>query len=220
MKLIIKIFLLLLTASFLAGCATNEHNIRLSDGFWQNPKHNITIAKIKVADKPGLHQTGQQGLLDIAVSAAVTQTFNKHLEKTSLDWYKELPQKFVTQLKQRHILAKVYSIDIDAKQKKNATIIVQMDSDKLLLLELQKLGAIRSYYSFIPTGAPKAYCILKGELIDRQDKKVLWRHLAKIEEPVQGNWDQPPSYPNFTIALKQAIDSAQEEVIDSFFSGH
>ncbi|MBU0744376.1 MAG: hypothetical protein KKE11_03300 [Gammaproteobacteria bacterium] len=216
-----KIFLLILSIAFLSGCVTPEHNVKLPNSFWQTTNHKITVAKTKPKNKPALYKTGQQGVLDMAISAAVTQTLNKHLAKTNLDWYyKGLPQKFVTRLKQHNISSQIYQINIDPKQKKNATAIVHMDGDKLLLLELQTLGAIRNYYGFIPLGVPRAYCHLKGELIDKQNKNVLWRHVAKIEERVQGNWDQPPSYPNFTNALKEAVNSAQEEIIDSFFSGH
>jgi len=219
MKQLPRIFLLTLSLIFLSGCAV-EHNVKLPESFWQNTNHKITVAKTKSVDKPALHKTGAQGLLDMAISAAATKQFSSHLEKTKLDWYSDLPQKFTTQLKKRSISAQIHPVDIELKQKKNPGFIMQMGGDKVLLIELQKLGAIRDYYGFIPTNAPKAYCVLKGELINQEDKKVLWRHLVEIEEPVQGEWDQPPSYPNFTKALELAIASAQEEIVDGFFSGH
>lgn len=216
-----KLYLLIISSSFLFGCATPERNIRLAEEFWQNPKPKVAIARIHPESKPCLLKLGNQGLLDFAINSAVTNKLDRHLEKISFDWYhEELPQKFVTELKRRNISAQIHEKSILPKQKKSASVIVEVAGDKLLLLELQGLGAVRNYYSFIPSSAPKAYCNLKGELIDRQDKKVLWRHFAKIEEVVQGEWDQPPHYPNLTNALKLAISSAQEEVIDSFFSGH
>lgn len=159
-------------------------------------------------------------LIDIAINNVVTNQFGKYLEKLDSDWYHSLPQKFIAQFKQRHISAEIYPTDIDPKQNKKGVFNVSTDGDKLLVIELQHLGAIRDYYGFIPTSTPKVYCVLKGQLIDQQDKKVLWRHVVKIEDPVQGNWDQPPYYPNFTNAFKEAMVSAQEEIVNSFFSGH
>ena len=155
MKQLVKTFLLSLSIASLIGCATPEHNIKLADSFWQNPKNTVVIAKTKPEDKPQLHSTGQQGFLEMAISAATTKTFNKHIEKTSLNWYHELPQKFVAELKKRHIAAEIFPRDLTSEQKKNATASVQIAGDKLLVLELQKLGAIRNYYSFFPTSAPK-----------------------------------------------------------------
>ena len=220
MKQFLKISLMMLIAILLVGCAAPKRNVSLSESFWKNTKHEVAIAKTKFDKKPSLHRFGQQGILEYAVSSAVTSKFSKYLQKTNMDWYEKFPQKFVAQFKKRNIASNVYSADLNSKQKKNATVAIQMEGNKVLLLELLNLGATRKYYSFFPGGAPKAYCVLKGELIDRQNKKILWSHFAKIEEPVRGDWDQPPSYPNFTLALKQAVDSAQEEVIDSFFSGH
>ncbi|MEI8055665.1 MAG: hypothetical protein WCH10_06755 [bacterium] len=218
-KQLSRIFLFTLSLIFLSGCAV-EHNVKLPESFWQDTSHKITVAKTKVVDKPALHKIGGQGLLDVAISAVATKQFSSHVEKTSLDWYSGLSQKFTVQLKRRNIFAQTHQVDVESKQKKNPGFFMQMGGNKVLLIELQRLGAIRSYYGFVPLNAPKAYCVLKGELINLEDKKVLWRHLVEIVEPVQGEWDQPPYYPNFTKALEVAIASAQEEIIDGFFSGH
>lgn len=98
---------------------------------------------------------------------------------------------------------------------------MRLDSGKVLIFKLNAVGALRHYYSVIPTGAPQAYCDMTEELIDVRDyNKVLWRHQATISEAVKGGWDQPPSYPNISNTLKLAINSAQQKLSDSFFSGH
>lgn len=214
-----RIILLITGLVFLSGCATSKQNIKLHESFWQSAGHKITVAKMR-AVRPNLHSNGPQGLLDMAISSIATKQFSNYLEKVKLDWYNNLPQKFTAQFKQRDIFTQIYPVEIAHERKNKNGVVIQVDSDKLLLIELDKLGAIRSYYGFIPTSAPKAYCVLKGELINQTDKKILWRHVASIEESVSGNWDQPPSYPNFSAALEQAVFAAQEEIIDSFFSGH
>ena len=96
----------------------------------------------------------------------------------------------------------------------------RLGADELLVIRLEAFGATRNYYSFIPTGAPKAYCELYGELVNEKLHTVLWRHRAMASEMVQGPWDQPPAYPNLMNAIKLAASNAQEELLDSFFSGH
>lgn len=220
MKYWAKSGLLILGVVFLAGCVSPEHNMKLEENFWQTPNHQVVLAEVKCAE-PALYKIGDQGLLEVAINTAVTKEFDRYLSKTSLHWYhEELPKRFMQQFKQRNIAAEQHHATIDNKQAKNPLAIVGINGDQILLLDLQKLGAVRSYYGFFPVSTPKAYCVLKGELINRKDKKVLWRHLATIEEVVGGAWDQPPNYPNFTRALKEAINAAQDEVLDSFFSGH
>lgn len=214
--------LLGISIALLTGCVTPEHNIKVPENFWQDKTNSVAIAKTKFAEKPCLNKhVDDGGLLSLAINAAVTHKFDKYLERADMDWYyEELPQKFVDEFKKRKISAQIYATNIEPKQKKNTNVLVQMDGNKLLTFELQNFGAIRHYYNLFPKGAPKAYCVIKGELINRQDNKVLWRQLAHVEEPVHGDWDQPPSYPNFTQALKEAVHEAQEILINSFFSGH
>lgn len=216
-----RIFLVALSLLFIAGCSSSRKNIKLNDEFWQNNKnHKIVIAKVK-KPKAGLTKTGSQGILDFAINSAVTNSFDKHLTNyADLNWYDQMPNKFASGLNERNITAQIYPTALKDSKLKNTNFVFEMEGNKLLTIELENIGAIRNYYSVIPTGAPKAYCVIKGELIDQTDKKVLWRHIMTVEEPVQGEWDQPPYYPNFNKALAHATTLAQEEIIDSFFSGH
>ncbi len=202
MKILKQLTVIAILATFTIGCApTQKHNFRMLNEFWTDSSNNIVIAK---TNPPAIKARTALG---------------KYLTQTDLSWYQDaLPQKFVTQLKKRKISSEIYSDSINSEQSSKATSIVTVDSDKLMLLELQGFGITHNNDDLVAT--TKAYCVIKGELVDRQSKKVLWRHLADIEEPVKGAWDQPPVYPNFTAALQEAFSSAQEELIDSFFSGH
>lgn len=210
-------YVVLIGFIFLMGCAT-QHNVELADSFWQSPNHKIAVATTK-APKPQIHQVGNQGLLDYAISSAVNSKLDTHLAQTDISWYRNMPQIFAERLQHKNILAKPYFQPINAKKENYLYIMGQTHSEKLLIIKLEALGAKRTYFSVIPKEAPQAYCEMIGELIDMRDNKVLWHHKASITEPVQGAWDQPPNYPNLDHALKLAINSAQHELLDSFFSG-
>jgi hypothetical protein len=96
---------------------------------------------------------------------------------------------------------------------------VQTDSDQILMIKLDEIGARRYYNNFLPTGAPEAYCVLAGELINKRHQ-VIWRYRAEAFEPIRGTWNQAPNFPNLTNAINIAARSAQEDLLDSFFSGH
>lgn len=219
MKNLGKVLALASLGLLLSGCA--QKNPKLTNEFWQkSQEHKIVVAKVK-APKPTLTQSGSIGLLDYAINATVTNSFGDYLKTVKLDWYHdELAHKFTDNLKQHNIAATAHNVAVSLNKKEREAFLMQMEGNKLLVVELEGIGAVRSYYSFVPLGAPKAYCTLSGELIDQANKKVLWRHSVRIEKPVIGEWDQPPSYPNFTKALMSAAHAAKEELMDSFFSGH
>lgn len=211
-------FFILISASLLAGCAT-EKNISMSETFWQHKPEKMTIAESKPI-KPALYKVGNQGLLDMAINSAMTKTLNEQIEKSDETWYQSLPKEFANRLEKHNIKVRAVSEVVGDDEKSYPAFAARLGADELLVIRLEAFGATRNYYSFIPTGAPKAYCELYGELTNEKTHTVLWRHRAMASEMVQGPWDQPPTYPNLMNAIKLAASNAQEELLDSFFSGH
>ncbi len=215
----LKFTLLATLLSALTACAT-QPNVQLADNFWQNnKKEKITVATAK-APTPELYEMGNQGLLDYAIAESMNKGFNNYLKTTDLNWYHSLPMGFAAKLKQRNIHVNTSVEQLDAKQSDYAAFAGQTNSDEMLVIKLQAVGAKRQYFAMVPTGAPEAYVVMTGELVNPTNKQVLWRYQTTVSQPVQGNWDQPPNYPNFNSALKLAANSAQQELMDSFFSGH
>jgi hypothetical protein len=205
-------------AILLSSCAA-EKGVQLNETFWQQKQHKVAIVPVKPA-KPGVTMVGSQGLVDLAINSAMTNQLDAQLRKTDLTWYHSLSNQIAAQLKQRHIPATVANTEMNLNNQRLASISAQHHTNEVLVMKLQAVGVIRRYTGFIPAGAPEAYCVLKGELIDTTTKQVKWRHLAEVKLPIQGKWDQPPTYPNVTSAVKEAIGTSQQEILDSFFSGH
>lgn len=216
----IKYFIaILISAALLSSCAAPK-NISLDESFWQEKNHQVAVTAVKSA-KPGLTLTGQQGLLALAINHAVANNLENHISKTDLSWYYALPDDFSKNLNARKISAVATGTHSDNDDDQYLTnLAAQHHASELLVMHLNAIGIIRNYYSVIPTGAPKAYVILNGELIDQKTKQVKWRHLAEIRVPIRGEWDQPSNYPNVTAAIKEAIVLSKQEILDSFFSGH
>jgi len=215
MRLFQRFILIACGFIFLTGCATQK-NMPLADSFWQTQHQKIAVVTTK-APEPKLYKMGSQSLIDVAISSTMTNGLDNYISHANLTWYRKLPLDFAAQLKQRNVYAKAYTeaMNIDPKN-----ITGFGDSDKLLVIQLEAWGVVRNYSGFIPIGAPKAYCVLKGELINTKNNDILWRYQTTIKQPVQGEWDQPPNYPNIGNALTSAIQSAQQDLFDSFFSGH
>lgn len=210
----------------LTACAAPD--VQLDQTFWQNHKQKIDVAQAKLP-KATLYQQGQQGLLDVVVSGVVSNKFDNYLKTVDVKQISSLSPEFTKALKARGIPAEVYSQPInlsnlnssgkDAKgyATKNFTALSgRLNADKILLVDVQQLGALRNYYGPIPLGAPKAVCKLEGQLIELKTNKILWRYTSSVTVPVTGEWDQAPNYPNFNTAIEKAMQVAKQELYDSF----
>ena len=215
----IRSFLTMLAnALLLTGCAS-EKNIAMSETFWKDKPQHLAVAESK-SITPALYKTGNQGLIDLAINSAMTKTMNEQIGRSDERWYQSLPREFANRLQKRNINLQVVADAVSDDEKTYPAFAARLGADELLVIRLEAFGATRNYYSFIPTGAPKAYCVLFGELTNEKTHTVLWRHRAMASEMVQGPWDQPPNYPNLMNAIKLAASDTQEELLDSFFSGH
>lgn len=211
----------------LAGCATVP-DVPLQKKFWQDHKQKVNITTNK-PDNAYLYQTGGEGLLDIAINDIVTNKFQTYLKTYPVQKITNVKWTFLKTLKENNINASIYNYPINITKldkysgdnKKFAVnnympFAAKIGNHKLLLVSVDAVGATRSYYGFIPLGAPKAICQLTGRLINVQNNKILWRHFSNVDLAVSGSWDQPPNYPNFTKTLNQAIANAQQDLLHSF----
>jgi hypothetical protein len=217
MKIFAKLFSLFFIGFILTGCAPS--NVPLPDSFWQDNKQSITIVTVK-APTPGLSQEGMLGVLNYAINSGINSDLDKYLAQADLAWYNALPNDFATKMRKHDINVKIYGNKLASSPSNYASLKGQINTDKVLILRLVGYGAERQYNGSIPMGKPKGYCELTGDLVDLNTNKVLWHYNASISEPINGEWDQPPAYPNLTAAMKQAVAVAQDELLDSFFSGN
>lgn len=231
MKSLIKLLLnslLVFTFFILSGCAAP--NVALQKNFWKrtNTKSiEIALGKTPPAD---LFMRGQ-GALDFAIAYAVNKDFIKYLNNYNAYSFNQLQSDFVLNLKKGGIQAVIYhdliedienlpdeEHDVKKYSKKSYRSLSLGKHKLLLILSIKRLGADRLYYGMVPLGAPHAICIAEGQLVNLDDDKILWRLTTTQNVPVDGEWNQPPSYPNFTTALNKAVSKAKDALLKDFWS--
>lgn len=199
----------------------------MQSSFWHNHRQKTYIAKDKF-QPAALYKKGSQGLIDLAISDTATSTFSRYLSARSKVWYSKLTQSIYNKLHGRGLKVAKYRTPIDTASlasshqsdseyavKNFKPLATKIGNNKLLIVMVNAFGAQRSYYGFIPLGAPKGYCSLRGILVDTTTNKILWRYSTTATSDVQGSWDQPPQYSNFTAALKTAISTASNSLLDN-----
>lgn len=214
----------------LSGCASIGPNVAVQPSVWHEKNVSTKIAFAKIPS-PALYRQGSQGILDVVVSDIATDDFSKHLSKIDQQQLTSLGPEFVAQLRKHGIKASMAHGQIDTQflkafkngnnqqyaQEDYRPLAIQVGADRLLLLTIQQVGALRGYYGFIPLGAPRAVCSAVGRLVNLRNNKILWRYQTQQNVAVQGVWDQPPAYPNFDMALAKAISQAKRDLLNNFF---
>lgn len=230
MKSLLRMLVLAPLVAILAACQTP--NVPLKQDFWKDHQQKVRVARGKRirADE---YRVGQQGLLDMAINSAVSNKFVNYLHRYDLSNFDALDITYTQRLQSRGINAKRFATRVDRRHldrwperqktketaEKDYTVYArQIGPNKLLVLQLDTVGAMRNYYGFIPLGAPSAMCNATGTLVDLKNNNVLWRHHVKEKVDVDGHWDQPPNYPNFTRALDTAIAQCKSELLEDFFA--
>jgi hypothetical protein len=82
--------------------------------------------------------------------------------------------------------------------------------DKLLVVQIQSVGFLRTYASYIPTSDPKGSMLGTGYLVNLESNKYEWYRKINIAKSADGSWDEPPKYPGLTNAYYQALELGKE----------
>lgn len=214
----------------LSACSTTP--IVLKETFWENKQIKIGVA---VANYPeaGAFKEGSQGLLDMAVNAALANDMQKYLKTLYPAEIDSVSDLFVENLKEKgftvikvdnYVNLKDYPKSGAGSSKSEYQFSYLQKKEKidyLLLLQVTRFGTIRSYYGMIPLGSPKAICEVKGELINLSNNELLWKGFLEEDKAtvsVAGNWDQSPDYPNLTVAVRKAVSRAATHLQNDFFN--
>jgi|GEM_PF-1487023 len=222
---------IILLFSLLAGCAPS--NLALHPDFWQTKGRKIGVA---VATPPmaGAHRTGGEGLLDMAINKAATNSLESHLQKIDSSGFEDIADRFVEGLKRKGFTVKKLEKPIaPAKlaafspktsgrfhERDLSFLVADEDLDALVLLSIDRWGTIRKYYGFIPLESPSGFCAGKGQLIDLRSNALEWSYVTPEGEgsvEVEGSWDKPPYFPGVTAALRKAVNRAKQTVESDFF---
>lgn len=228
------VLLLILATALLSACAPSQ--IPLSPSFWTQKDFRVGVASM-VHPKPGAHRLGPQGLIDLMITAGTTSSLEDHVAKFEIDDSNNVLEIFATEMQNRGFQTQVLTSQIDFRiyerfvkpssatsgeffQRNLYPLAVSEAVDVLLLFYVDGHGSLRNYYGFLPLAPPQGYFQVSGWLIDLRSNQLLWRKRMSQEQsvvPVEGEWDQPPDYPNLKAAIKKASSNAWETLLKDFF---
>lgn len=221
---------ILIVLVLLAGC---EKTIPLQGSFWQKKDAKIGVV-VKHTEAYAYRDGGGEGLLDMAINEAMAAELKTHLRQIDLSGFDLVLDRFARKLREQGFTVKRFDEKInfdkfpkfegsgDNRLDRDLRGLAEKDElDLLLLLSVERLGTIRPYWGFIPLGPPKALVQAKRRLVNLRTNELMWQTRIKEDDSrvaVEGDWDQPPRYPNLTRAVQKAIDQATQHLERAFFA--
>lgn len=221
---------LVLGASILAGCATVQKPIPATPALFDNKDRAVAIA-IEKMPEPDQIMLGSQGLLDIAINRANAKAIVDRLRTQDFTTVSGLPESFRKGLESRQIKVVMINEPLVTEDMPKFTegsgegialrdyrpLAKKYNADKLLLVTARSLGTIRSYYGFLPLGAPQGYVALTGQMIDLSSNRLEWYEQVESYTAANGEWDQAPDYENLMRAVDESTRGAVAKLRGQFF---
>lgn len=85
--------------------------------------------------------------------------------------------------------------------------------DKLLVIDINAVGFVRNYASYIPTSDPQARLSGLGYVVDLETNTYAWYLPVTVIRSAEGAWSEPPKFPGLTNAYFQAITTGRDELL-------
>lgn len=221
--------------AILAGIGCGPPHVALPSSYYDTPDQKVAVVVVQPSGA-SLFKTGGQGLLDMAISDAVTGEIQARL--SNLDGASAMVylagEMFEASLDDRGVDASAASDavhegslpefesgnDVRYGKLDIRGIAASAGVDQVMILDLSQWGLSRKYYGFIALGPPKGYSRIDAVLLDAQDNSVLWRYVPAEEQSIAGAWNEPPTYPNAVHAVAQSLVSVCNSLLEDLDLDH
>lgn len=210
------------------GCSAQRENRTILASRIQNK--NVIMTHALKKDEAEFYKEGQQGLIDILISDAITDSISQGIKNTKATPLIEehYYSPFKSALESRSVrttrLSVPLKIDHLKHHSKNDSKYALYDFTHLrnkgnyaLVLTVSNFGVYRTYYGFIPTSSPYGYADLDISLVNLQDNSLEAYYKADIKVPVIGEWDSPPQYTQLKQSIKNALKKGIHNAYAHFF---
>jgi len=224
-------FCFLAIACFLAGCAVNRENQPINQQIFDKPS-TIAVAQLSGLEEPHYYKAGNQGLLDIAVTAMMTDSITKRIQEISATSIvnEHYYNTFKASFEKKSLGVKIVPYVLDKKDlepfHKNEEIYAPYDlmflkikynAEYALILDPQIFGLKRSYNGFVPVSEPYGYADIKFYIVNLTDNSIVGHYNGKSEISVPAEWDDAPDYPELVRAATDALTKVIKDAHRYFF---
>jgi hypothetical protein len=220
---------LALSILFLGGCAGTPQNVvPLDEAVATFKSGKVGIAMLDIP-KPDTQFPGASCLLCLAAASIANSSLTDYVRTLQQDDLPKLKEELATILRNKGStvveLPSSFSLaslpdssnkEPNTAKKDFASLSAKYGIDKLILLNVTRVGVVRDYAAYFPTSAPKANIEGLGYLVNLSTNKYEWYQPVSIVKGVDGSWDEAPKFPGVTTAYFEAIELSKDEFLKPF----
>ncbi|WP_226929385.1 hypothetical protein [Janthinobacterium aquaticum] len=213
----------LLCCMLLAACSTpRQAAVPMSATVLSAKPARIGVA-MSTMPKVDTYFPGASCLLCKAAASVANTALTAHVQTLPSDDLLSLKEEAAALLRKKghEVVVIAEAIDIDAlpdrtdslpnaARKDFSALGRQYKLDKLLVIQIARVGVNRTYNSYIPSGDPQGMVSGAGYLVNLDGQGYDWYRTVRQLRSASGNWDEGPSYPGLSNAYFQAIEGARD----------
>lgn len=218
-------FIVCLTLIITACGSTPQPLVEIESNIFTQPETRVGYAYIMPEDKATTHIYGASCLLCYGVASSLTSKLDTHLE-SAIDQQELINIRTLvldeystrtSNIKEVALTVPISKLskfkgELGFAKKDFRALKDTLEVDILVVLELHRHGAYRSFSSYVPNGDPQGY--LAGLLYAVDLNSNAYIQYLEIDEKVQpeGEWDEPTTFPSVTTSYYQAIENVKNRI--------
>lgn len=174
----------------------------------------------------GLLQLGADCLLCYAAASLATSSLSTHAATLPLEDLPKLKADAAAALRKKGLDVVVIEEDLkladlpafssqqpNTARKNFSSLRDKYKLDKLLVIDITRLGFQRNYSGYVPTSDPKGVIWGSGYIVNLQTHALEWYQPVEILKSAEGKWDEPPKFPGLSNAYFQALELGRDSFI-------
>lgn len=219
------LFIACFTLIISACGSTPQPVVQIESNVFAKPETSVGYIYITPEEKATTHIYGASCLLCYGVASSLTSKLDTHLEDTidqqELDNISTLVFAEYS-IRTPNIKEVVLTTPIEKlgkfkgelgyAKKDFRGLKEALNVDILVVLELHRHGAYRSFSSYVPNGDPQGY--IAGLLYAVDLSSNAYIQYVELDEKVQpeGEWDEPTTFPSVTTSYYQAVENIKNTI--------
>ncbi len=226
MKLSHLLFLLI-TTLFATGCSVSPQKPISLDTQFYNVKSEKIGLYLDTIPKANTYFPGASCLLCLAAAEIANSDLTEHVQglpnsevDISLNIVEEILKANgleVVRVEQPINISELKKFSTDNElipyaRKDFRSLKSSLGVDKLVVIDINRLGIYRSYSAYLPTSDPLGYVAGNISVIDLSDNQYKLYEPVNIKTKVKGEWDEPNQFPGVTTAYFQSTEVLKEKV--------
>ncbi len=179
--------------------------------------------------QPDTRFPGADCLLCLATASVLNSSLTSHTRKLPLEGVAELKTNLAELIRAKGgdavVIADELKVDALPDCETKGTNIALKDFsglkqkysvDRILVIDVPRVGMYRYFSAYIPSGDPQAEFELNGYMVNLSDNTYQWYQMYRESRGTAGNWDEPPGFPGLTNAYFQTLETGKDNLLGTF----